>query len=498
MIRKRCGKEIHEKEAFCSRRIMAALAAAVVLIALCILCYRKFLAGDSYQCMRNMKRAERCLAEGEYGDALDYYKKVLEIDDTVVEAYISLADIYLTNGDCLSALQTLIDGGQITGDAELSEREAYLREHIVVINDKRYVNGRFADECKQQYDANGNQIKQIRYDDDGSVEKYLERAYDESGNLLKEIYWFEGCTLWHYEYAYTYDESGNQVKQIKRFYDDGSASCTESVYDESGNLLRYFGRNDDGSVSGWHDEYVYDESGNLLEEIQYDNDGAAYVHNEYVYDESGNLLKETYYGDDGSVAFYNEYAYDESGNLLKKIYYDSDGSVDSYFEYIYDESGNQLKETCYNDDESIAFHIEYAYDESGNLLKETHYGSDGSAFLRDEYAYDESGNLLKETHYGDDKIAYKHTAYVYDEAGNQVKEISYHGDGIIDWWECDILGNKVIENDNGRFQKHFYQYAYIGEQNGGDAYENKAFSSTPTIHIFSSFSCPAYRSLSDG
>ncbi len=76
--------------------------------------------------------------------------------------YQAKADFYLENGDCLSALQTLINGVQDTGTPVLSERETYLREHIVVTNIKYYRRGELLNEG--QYDVDGNLRKQISYD----------------------------------------------------------------------------------------------------------------------------------------------------------------------------------------------------------------------------------------------------------------------------------------------------------------------------------------------
>lgn len=238
--------------------VTAAAIAAVLLTAASIACALYF-TGDSYRCKKDMKQAQKCFEAGEYEDAVKLLKERLQkngeenkfnslITDKLAEIYLAQSDFYLMNGDCLSAVQTLVDGGQVTGAAELSEREAYLWENIVVTSRKCYRDGDIISEW--QYDTNGNRIKSVFYNEDGSVDGYTEYTYDELENEVKEIYYNGDGSVDGYA-EYIYDASGNKVKEI--LYDgDGNVSCS-TEYDILGNQVKVV----DGDKN-LLDEYIYE------------------------------------------------------------------------------------------------------------------------------------------------------------------------------------------------------------------------------------------------
>lgn len=58
-----------------------------------------YFTGDYYKSRKNLKLANACYEDEEYKDALEYYKAALDYDDTLLEAYLNSADIYLRDGD---------------------------------------------------------------------------------------------------------------------------------------------------------------------------------------------------------------------------------------------------------------------------------------------------------------------------------------------------------------------------------------------------------------
>lgn len=168
--------------------------------------------------------------------------------DKKVQVYLAKSNAYLTNGDCLSAVQALVDGEQATGAATLSEREAYLRENIVVTNEKFYCGSIFENE--KWYDVNGNLIKSS----DATTGEYTEFVYDESGNQVKEISYGSDGSVWMYA-EFEYDESGNEVKYIRYDADESVDWYEESAYDILGNRITV--KSKDSEESRYSYEYTY-------------------------------------------------------------------------------------------------------------------------------------------------------------------------------------------------------------------------------------------------
>ncbi|MCH5269447.1 MAG: hypothetical protein J1E83_01735 [Lachnospiraceae bacterium] len=208
------------------------------------------------------------------------------------------------------------------------------------------------DQIKYEYDADGNQIRVLSYDEVGT---YYEYKYDDSGNLSEEVSYENGVMFRHVKYEY--DEDGHRIKSQIIYNDDRFKMLTVYEYHYYGNLIRkttyyYSGRKiskisdeyeyDWGSnlmirkafcredILDGTEEYAYDSSGNLIKEESYDAEGNAFWFIRYDYDKNGNMIEET------TLSYIQKYEYDEQNNKTKEIYYLMDGSIDHYIEWTYE------------------------------------------------------------------------------------------------------------------------------------------------------------------
>ena len=93
-----------------------------------------------------------------------------------------------------------------------------------------------------EYDNKGNQIKETRFTSYGTVSSVIKWSYNDKGQKIKEVYnvsgepdWtIEGKPVWTKEW--TYDQNGNMLKEVQTNY-DGSVSFQEYTYDSRGNVL---------------------------------------------------------------------------------------------------------------------------------------------------------------------------------------------------------------------------------------------------------------------
>jgi hypothetical protein len=213
-----------------------------------------------------------------------------------------------------------------------------------------------------EYDSNGNEVRYLSYNEDGSIDSSTKSEYDINGNRIKWI-WYFGEDIIQVYFVTDYDNNGNEIKT--------------TMYGGDGNISLY-------------NEYEYDSEGNKTRCTSYNEDGSIFSWDVYGYDGKGNKTVVTSYDEDGRVTDY--YEYDSRGNMTKWIYtyYSEDGSADSSegkCEYKYDYIGNILKETYYNAEDEMSYYIEHEYDSKGKETKYTRYNADGDIYSCGWYEY---------------------------------------------------------------------------------------------------------------
>lgn len=346
-----------------------------------------YFSGDDYRCRRDLRLAEKCYEAGKYAEAVYYCTAVLERDNTLVEAYRLYADACLAQDKCTEAVQALIDGMEATGAEELSEREAYLREHIVAAGkeDVHYdADGNVVYRREAEYDGNGNETRCVRYDADGSLAGWYESQYDGEGRMVKFVSYHAGNVIFQWK-EYEYDERGNQIRRESYTPDGVLYKWEESEFNEQNNLTRYVSYDEDGSIVGQRVfQYEYDERGSQIKCMSYLADGSLDEWQETEYDENGRPTICTSYGADKSVTGWKEYEYDERGSQIKCVNYDAGGSPDGWKEWEYDEDGRLVAETTYDENGNLFLCLEY--DERGNQTKYVRYSAGEIEIIaEDEY-----------------------------------------------------------------------------------------------------------------
>ena len=105
-----------------------------------------------------------------------------------------------------------------------------------------------------EYDRNGNQIKDISYNGNGTVSSWQEYYYDINGNATGTAAFYADGTRIAYSES-TYDENGKQISSVE--------------YDSYDNI-------------NWRCEFEYDVFGNCIKEVRYGNTGVVTEEITYV------------------------------------------------------------------------------------------------------------------------------------------------------------------------------------------------------------------------
>jgi antitoxin component YwqK of YwqJK toxin-antitoxin module len=290
----------------------------------------------------------------------------------------------------------------------------------------------------REYDDNNNILKETSYNEDGTSEEAYEATYYSSGEIKERTNYYNGVIGDYYEY----DENGNSLLHIS-YYDGEEYYRYAYEYDQNGNEIKSTCTTEDGETVT---TYEYASNNTLLHEVSYYSDGT--VKEDITYDSYGNAISDIYYGEyESDYSYENEYDY--NGNLIKNTVYNSD-ELSYYVIYDYDDNGNCILMEDYDGDSKTPYEVsEWEYDKAGNMLHHSQ-SRDGVLYQYEEYVYDSKGNLIsnKYEYYNDDgsvdiDISYS-ASHTYDSNGNMISTILFAGDGSINLSdECEYTAIEV-------------------------------------------------------
>lgn len=148
---------------------------------------------------------------------------------------------------------------------------------------------------REEYDSQNRLIRRITYRNDLQEEVLFE--YDQDGRLIRK----SGQDLeqpgTELPETYEYDSAGNQIKQIVWNEDGTMEGWREFTYDEEGretqqrNFMADGTLNEEMTMFTW--EYEYDAQGRIIDEKELAPSGGTVAHNIYEYDSQGGLRKKT-------------------------------------------------------------------------------------------------------------------------------------------------------------------------------------------------------------
>lgn len=219
----------------------------------------------------------RYLSEGNYEEAILAFEAAIEIDPKRAEAYLSLADVYVAQGDLDAAREVLDRAVEAVGEDE----EVLARLDGIAGGGERMV------------------ARTERYDsEDGS---YQIHEFDADDMLITSSYYMADGS---YQVS-NFDADGHIVSGTSYAADGSVQMYWEYETDENGNTIRQSNYEADGSLVSWV-ESEYDGGGNLLRTSEYLADGTLYC----VTDcdpQAHQVIRVTYYDPDGTVRQVEEY-----------------------------------------------------------------------------------------------------------------------------------------------------------------------------------------------
>ncbi|MBE6683641.1 MAG: hypothetical protein E7595_05760 [Ruminococcaceae bacterium] len=393
------------------KRIFALCIAFVAAASLLASCGKQDIVEEANKLLAEGKNEEAyCLlitaedSDDRISDMLAKFKVVFAVRENIYMSADELQvtryeDIYDSNGNKLKTLHTDYNGTQTTP-------------------------------FQAEYDENGRIISEV-YRQNGEIKWENSYEYDENGRIISEGYRHNGEIKW--KYSYEYDENGNNIKTV--LIRDNKYTTYEYNYDENGNLINEL-RLDPADKIVEKTVYTYDKNGNRIRSLNIVNGNESHSY-DFVYGNNGKIVKNTYttYDDDpdGIVNWSIEYTYDENGNEIKRKTAYSGGKV-RVIESKFNENGKRTEQT-----ETVSGDIEtrllMSYDENGNVIRSERSTSGGITEIY-EYTYNSDGintkTIRKVKEADNAAVITSVVIYRYDENRNNVKEIHLKtGGGIV-------------------------------------------------------------------
>ena len=200
-------------------------------------------------------------------------------------------------------------------------------------------NGATKGGIKTLYNAFGNKVELVTYDEKQSIVSTWEYTYDASNRLLESKYSGDNVRR---NITYHYNDK-NQLMSSEEAVNEKVVKKMTYLYDKAGNEIETeasFVESKGKSKS----QHAYDDKGYLRETNIYDEKNALQLKQLYTYNDAGQEIQQSIFTDNNTPSYKRKSTYDAKGNKIKDAAFTGDGVVnpsDTYqYKYEYDENGN--------------------------------------------------------------------------------------------------------------------------------------------------------------
>lgn len=138
-----------------------------------------------------------------------------------------------------------------------------------------------------------------------------------------------------------YDEDGQLLRYYALTYDESGINDSVTSFDASGATTSFVKLDPDRSdgrvvIAVWDETYwdgfvpeiqELDAEGRVAKRTRYYADWAVNFSEIYTYDQNGRVIREDVWNQDGKLTSYQMYKYDGSGQMTEEWFYDADGTL---------------------------------------------------------------------------------------------------------------------------------------------------------------------------
>jgi|AntAceMinimDraft_17_1070374.scaffolds.fasta_scaffold06264_6 antitoxin component YwqK of YwqJK toxin-antitoxin module len=217
-----------------------------------------------------------------------------------------------------------------------------------------------------EYNRQNKIVKDIRYNQDGSIEQMYKYRYNDKGQMIEE----------------TLSYSENEIAEKRTF-----------ELDDKGLVKKEFRPYLDGNVDTL--VYNYDSENNLIEKTIIDSDNNIDSKDVFEYNNK-KITKESVYEEADNLISYNIYKYDEAGNIVETIKWEAEDNKKIKIVDFFIEKGSRTKSLVYNSLNQLISKTIFIEENDRiiQVLEEDQYKKDTT-----NITYDKKGNIIEEKEY---------------------------------------------------------------------------------------------------
>lgn len=222
-----------------------------------------------------------------------------------------------------------------------------------------------------------NKIEEVQIFNTESSKKYLLEHiyYDNFGNILKDINYNEDGSVW-FKNLYQYDENQRTISSL-----DKNNWVTKYKYDESGNTIEIKKIRLDSTVF-FHYKMIYNKKNQKVKTFcKNENNDDFYLKENFFYDEDALTSKIEKFDQDGKLICTEEFEYDKNRNLIY-IYRQLINDKKRKTKYIYNENGDLIKVEY-----PTGIYRKFKYDEYGKRIELLTIDPSGKIIQHRKYWY---------------------------------------------------------------------------------------------------------------
>jgi len=333
-----------------------------------------------------------------------------------------------------------------------------------------------------KYDAVGNKIEDVFYDEVNLLEKKSIYSYDKSSKLKKTDFYYynnvlvssENCrydsqkrliaetvvytlpvqsvkgVMPTMEFAPVKSAGGQVAKMPDSYYKEHKYDSIAYTYNEQGFLAAKNFFDDNRPVNQYL--YIYNDSNQIVEENKKDlvfNVSRVYV---CTYDVNGSMVSKGFLNSEGNVESSVLFVYDDKGRLEKELLIDGRDVQTGFKKLYYNEKGQNVASKLYrlnsarnNLDEEIRIK---KYDSNDRLVSNLYVGNHRGP-TKDSIVYDDKGRIMEEINYRNADKMIGRTTFKYNEQGDLVEMVKFkEHDAVVltEEREYNKEENSVISN----------------------------------------------------
>ncbi len=391
--------------------------------------------GDEWLTQKNLEQARTNLSIGNYEEATVCFHAVLEHDETLTEAYTSLADIHVLRGEYEAAIKVIKEGMEKAPEGALEELTKKL-DLIYEIQIEDYVEQEAyekAVEALEQSNASPEALKERKTQLYAAmVEKLLENnEYEEGLKLLDKALEETGNAVFEEQKAEVFQQqfddlmAQEQLEEAKKVLEEGiTLTDAPKLYETRLQLYHqlvedYLPNGDyEGALQAAEEAFGVTKDASFLDKkVEIYRKQTDSILTQQGVEAAVTLLNEAIEKteDDGLAEYRDtliehakvvslvrengqgreEVSYDDAGNEVACITSDASGQKLFVTQSVYDDAGNRVEYVCEDGDGNTIYRNTVAYNANNkpteNYIKDTQEQMEYTSF----YAYDEQGRLVE-------------------------------------------------------------------------------------------------------